>query len=264
MLESDGGWADDVAVVLRRRWRVMAAIIGVTMLLPALPLSGLIADAAAMGASFSPHGKGPLGLLVVTVLLTPVLLAVAAGCGLIVARGWTAAVRAAASARSGEPVDWQGALRGTAPRPRLWRSYLTGLVVLSGAAFIAGYLAPGAVAVPDLLVLAGPVGLLAPVLCFALDPAEADASLADTDQHALHTPMIFALAVVVGGEIVVALALSWLLASASPGATGVGLAGINGPAAVVVAILVALPGSVLLAAASSVSYARPTARTRSR
>ena len=78
-LEGWRGWAGEVAVVLRRHWRVIGAIVLVAMLLPMLALSGLIAGGVAMGASFSPHGKGPVGLLVITVLAAPVLLALAAG-----------------------------------------------------------------------------------------------------------------------------------------------------------------------------------------
>ncbi len=265
------GWASDVVVVLRLHWGVMAAMMLVTMLLPVLPLSGLIADGVAMGASISPHGKGPLGLLVVAVLVAPVLLAVAAGCGLVVARGWTGVVRAAVSARSGMAAGWRDTLRVAYPGRQLWGSYMIGLVVLAGAAFLAGYVAPGAPTVPDLLVLAGPAGLLAPVLCFApaaawrrrapgaLDPIAAEGALAATGRRACLAPMAFVLAVVVGCEVVVALALSWLMTSASPSATGAGLEGINGPAAAVIASMVALPGSVLLAAASAVSYTRLTA-----
>jgi hypothetical protein len=154
-----------------------------------------------------------------------------------------------------------------------WGSYMIGLAVLAGAAFLAGYVVPGAPTVPDLLVLAGPVALLAPVVCFvpvaawhrqapgAFDPHEADGSLADTGRRAFLAPMAFVPVVIVGCEVVAALALSWLMASASPVATGSGLVGINGPAAVVIASLVALPRSVLLAAARPVSYARLTART---
>jgi len=243
------------------------------MLLPVLPLSLLIADGVAAGAAISPEGKGPFGLLVVAVLVAPVLLALAAGCGLIVARGWTGAVLAGASAMSGKPAEWRATLRSAHPGHLLWGSYMIGLAVLAGAAFLAGYLSPGALTVPDLLVLAGPAGLLAPVLCFtppvawrqrtpgALDPTTADGALAATGRGACLGSMAFVLAVVMGCEVAAALALSWLLAS--PSGTGAGLEGANGPAALVIASLVALPGSVLLAAVSSVSYARLTARTPS-
>ncbi|HET7012788.1 MAG TPA: hypothetical protein VFI65_02685 [Streptosporangiaceae bacterium] len=267
------GWTDDVAAVLRRHWRVIAQIMGVTMLLPVLPLSGLIADGVAMGASISPRSKGDIGLLVVTVLFAPFLLALAACCGLVVAQGWTGAARAAVSASSGGPVDWRGAIREAQPGRQLWGSYVIGLVVLAVAAYLAGYVAPGTPTVPDLLVLAGPAGLLAPVLCFApattwrrgapgaADPAVRHSALAGTRHRAWFAPMIFVLAVVVGCEVAVALVLSWLLASAPLAATGAGLDGTNGPVAVVIASLFALPGSVLLVAASSVSYARLPART---
>jgi len=151
---------------------------------------------------------------------------------------------------------------------------MTGLAAVAGAAFAAGYVAPGRPAVPDLLVLAGPVGLLAPVLCLvpaaarrrdapgALDPTTADGAEPATGRRACLAPTAFVLAVVVGSEVAAALALSWLMAS--PSGTGAGLEGTNGPAAVVIASLVALPGSVLLAAASSVSHARLTALTPSR
>jgi hypothetical protein len=275
-LEGWRGWAGDVAVVLRRSWRAIAAIMLVTMLLPVLPLSGLIADGAAVGAAISPHGKGPLGLLLAAVLVSPVLLALAAGCGLVVARGWTGAVRAAASASPGKPPEWRGTLRGAHPGRLLWGSYMIGMAVLAGAAFLAGYVAPGAPTVPDLLVLAGPAGLLAPVLSFAPaaawrrrapgagEPPAANGAPAVTGRRACLAPMAFVLAVVVSCEVAAALALSWLMTSASPSATAAGLDGINGPAAAVIASVVALPGSVLLAAASSVSYARLTALTPSR
>ena len=192
--------------------------------------------------------------LLAAVLFSPVLLVLAAGCGLVVARGWTGAVQAAASAGSGRPAGVRDALPWSRRRSRvLAGSYLAGVAVLAGAAFLAGYAAPQAFTVPDLLVLAGPAGLLAPVLSFAPAAAWRRACLA---------PMAFVLAVVVSGEVAVALALSWLMTSASPSASGAGLEGINGPAAVVIASLVALPGSVLLAAASSVSYARCGARSR--
>jgi hypothetical protein len=269
------GWAGDVALVLRRSWRAIAAIMLVTMLLPVLPLSGLIADGVAAGAAISPHSKGPLGLLLVAVLFSPVLLVLAAGCGLVVARGWTGAVRAAASAGSGRPAGIGDALRWSGRRGGLLGgSYLAGVAVLAGAAFLAGYAAPQAFTVPDLLVLAGPAGLLAPVLSFAPaaawrrrepgagEPPAADGAPAAAGRRACLAPMAFVLAVVVGCEVAAALALSWLMTSASPSATGAGLEGINGPAAALIASLVALPGSVLLAAASSVSYARSGARPR--
>jgi hypothetical protein len=246
----------------------------VTMLLPVLPLSGLIADGVAAGAAISPHSKGPLGLLVVAVLFSPVLLVLAVPCGLVVARGWTGAVWAAASAGSGRPAGIGDALRWSGRRSRLLGgSYLAGVAVLAGGAFLAGYAAPQAFTVPDLLVLAGPAGLLALVLSFAPaawrrrapgagEPPAADGGPAATGRRACLAPMAFVLAVVVGGEVAAALALSWLMTSASPSATGAGLEGINGPAAALIASLVALPGSVLLAAASSVSYARSGARPR--
>jgi hypothetical protein len=247
------GWAGDVAVVLRHSWRVIAAILLVTMVLPLLPLSGLIAVGVAVGAAISPHGKGSLAVLVLAVLAAPVLLVLAVGCGLVVASGWTGAVWAAASAGSGRTAGLSDALRRSGRRSRLLGgSYLAGVAVLADAAFLAGYVAPGAFTVPDLLVLAGPAGLLAPVLSFA--PA-ADGAPAATGRRACLAPVAFVLAVVVGCEVAAALALSWLMTSASPSASGAGLEGINGPAAAVIASMVALPGSVLLAAASSVSYA---------
>jgi hypothetical protein len=268
-LEGWRGWAGDVALVLRRSWRAMAAIMLVTMMLPVLPLAGLIADGATAGAAISPDGKGPLGLLVAAVLFAPVLLVLAAGCGLLVARGWTGAVRAAASAGTGRQAGLSDALRWSRRRSRrLGGSYLVGVAVLAGAAFFAGYLAPGAHTVPDLLVLAGPAGLLAPLLSFAPaaawrrrtagagEPPAADGAPAAAGHRASLAPLAFVLAVVVSGEVTAALTLSWLMTSASPSATGVGLEGINGPAAAIIASMVALPGSVLLAAASSVSYAR--------
>jgi hypothetical protein len=123
-------------------------------------------------------------------------------------------------------------------------------------------------AVPDLLVLAGPAGLLAPLLSFAPaaawrrpaagggEPPGADGAPAAAGRRACVAPLAFVLAMVVSGEVTAALALSWLMTSASPSATGVGLEGINGPVAAVIASLVALPGSILLAAASSVCHAR--------
>jgi len=69
------------------------------MLVTMLLLSLLVSGGVAAGAAISPHGKGPLGLLVVTVFPAPVLLALAAGCGLVVARGWASAVLAGASRR---------------------------------------------------------------------------------------------------------------------------------------------------------------------
>ena len=263
------GWAGDVAVVVRRGWWAIAAVLLVTMVLPVLLLSGLIADGVTAGAAISPNGKGWFGLLAAAVLVAPVLLVLAVGCGLVVARGWTGAVWAAASAGSGRPAGIGDALRWSRRRSGLlWASYLAGVAVLAGWAFLAGYAAPGASTVPDLLVLAGPAGLLAPVLCFApaaawlrRAPGAGEAPAADggpavTGRRACLAPLACVLAVVVSCEVAAALALSWLMTSASEPGTGVGINGINGPAAAVIASLVAVPGSVLLAAASSVSYAR--------
>ena len=55
--EAGRGWAGDVAVVVRCSWRAMAAILLVTMVLPLLPLSGLIADGATVGATIGSNGK---------------------------------------------------------------------------------------------------------------------------------------------------------------------------------------------------------------
>jgi len=256
-------------VVVRRGWRAVAAVLLVTMVLPVLLLSGLTAACVAVGAGISPHGKGTGVVLVAAVFTGPAFLVLAAGCGLVVARGWTGAVWAAASAGSGKPAGLPGALRWSRRRSGLlWASYLAGVAVLAGAAFLAGYAAPGAFTVPDLLVLAGPAGLLAPVLCFAPaaawrrrapgagSPPAADGAPAATGRRACLAPLACALAVVVSWEVAAALALSWLMTSASEPGTGAGLEGINGPAAAVIASLVAVPGLVLLAAASSVSYAR--------
>jgi hypothetical protein len=264
------GWAGDVAVVVRRGWRTMGAVLLVTTVVPLLPLSGLVAIGVAAGAAISSNGKSSGIMLAFTVILAPALLALAAVCGLAVARGWTGAVRAVASAGSGRPAGAGEALRwGRGRSGLLWGSYLAGVAVLAGGAFLAGYAAPGAFTVPDLLVLAGPAGLLAPVLCFAPaaawrrrgrgagDPPATDgtpAAPAAAGHRVCLAPMALLLTVVVGGEVAAALALSWLMTS--PYATGAGLPGSNGPAAAFVASLVALPGSVLLVAASSVTYAR--------
>jgi hypothetical protein len=145
---------------------------------------------------------------------------------------------------------------------------MAGVTVLTGAAFLAGYLAPGASTVPNLLALAGPAGLLAPVLSLApaaawrrhapggADPRAAGLAPAATRRLACLAPMAVVLAVVVSCEVAVALALSRLMTP--PVASG---ASISGPAAALIASLAALPGSVLLAAASSVSYARLRGRT---
>jgi hypothetical protein len=261
------GWVRDVAMVVRRRWRAIAAVLLITTVLPTLPLSGLIADGVAAGSASSPNGKGSPGLVAAAVLIAPVLLALAVGCALVVAQGWTNAVWAAASAGSGRPIGVLEASSWSRRRSRLLAgTYLAGAAVLTSLAFLAGYAAPSAPTVPDLLVLAGPAGLLAPVLCFVPAAAwrrrapragelpDAEGAPAGTRAPAFLVPLAFVLAAVVGYEITAALALSVLLTSAS--GSGADLEGINGPAAAVIASLVALPGSVLLAAASSVSYTR--------
>ena len=126
------------------------------------------------------------------------------------------------------------------------------------AGFHSGLTAPGASTVPNVLALAGPVGLLAPVLCAApavawhrRSPAVGFAP-ASIRRSSCLVPMAFVLAVVVSCEVAAALALSWLMTPESPGAVG---ARISAAAAALIANLVALPGSVLLVAASAVSYA---------
>jgi hypothetical protein len=267
------GWASDVAVVLRRGWRVIAAILLVTMALPVLVLSGLIADSVAVGAAVSLNGQESMGTLVGAALTAPVVLVLAVFCGLVVAHGWTGAAWAATSAGSGRPASLRDALRWSWRRVRLlWGSYMIGVAILTGAGYLAGYAGPQAFAVPDLLVLAGPAGLLAPVLSFAPaatwrrrapgagGPPAADGAPAATGRRACLAPMALVLAAVMGCEVAAALAMSWLMSSPPAVSFGVGLDGSNGPDAVLIASLVALPGSVLLVAASSVSYARLRAR----
>ena len=266
VLEDWRAWGGDVVVALRSSWRTIAVIMLVTMALPILPLAGLIADGDAVGAAIRLNGQDTVIVLTAAALLTPALLALAVWCALVVARGWTSAAWAAASAATGSRASARDALRWSRRRSRLLGgSYLVGLAVLVGTAFLAGYLAPRVSAVPDLLVLAGPAGLLAPVLIFApaaawrrRAPGTGEPSTAEggDGRRVPLAPVAFVLAVVVGCEVAAALALSWLLTSASPASTGVGLEGINGPAAAVIASLIALPGSVLLAAATSVSYTR--------
>lgn len=262
------GWAGDVAVLLRQSWRTTAAVLLVAMVLPVLPLSGLVAVGVAVGGAISLNGQDSGMMLAFTALLSPALLAVAAVCGLAVARGWTGAVGAMASTGSGRPAGVGEALRwGRGRSGLLWGSYLAGLTILTCGAVLTGYLAPGTPTLPDLLVLAGPAGLLAPVLCLAPVAAwRRDAPGAPDPAAARRrtwlVPMAFVLAVVMGGEVAAALALSRLMASGLPYSTGAGLPGGNGPAAAVIASLVAWPGSVLLVAASSVSYARCRARPR--
>jgi hypothetical protein len=262
-------WGDDVVVVLRSSWRTIAVIMLVTMALPMLPLAGLIADGVAVGAAISLNSQDMVSVLAAAALLTPALLALAVWCALLVGRGWTSAAWAAASAAMGRRVSVRDALRWSRRRSRLLGgSYLVGVAVLVGVAFLAGYLAPRVPAVPDLLVLAGPAGLLAPVLIFVPaaawrrrapgtgEPPTAEGGAADGGSRVYLAPVSFVLAVVVSCDVAAALALSWLLTSASPSATGAGLEGINGPAAAIIASLIALPGSVMLAAASYVSCTR--------
>ena len=66
------GWAGDVALVLRRSWRAIAAIMLVTMLLPVLPLSGLIAGSVAVGAAISSNGQDLVEILGAAMLFGPI------------------------------------------------------------------------------------------------------------------------------------------------------------------------------------------------
>jgi hypothetical protein len=265
MLEDWHVWAGEFAVVLRSGWRTIALIMLFTMALPALPLAGLIADSVTVGAAISVNGQETASVLAAAALLTPALLVLAVWCALLVARGWISAALAAADSRA----SVRDALRWGRSRSRLpGGSYLAVLAVLVGTAFLAGYLSPRVPVVPDLLVLAGPAGLLAPVLIFATaracsrkalgtgEPPKAEGGATDGRRRVRLAPVSFVAAVVVSFEVAAALVLSWLLTSASPSATGVGLEGISGPVAAVIASLIALPGSVLLAAASAVSCSR--------
>jgi len=252
------GWARDVAVVLHRVWRTTAAVLLVTTVLPALPVSGLVADGAALGQARAGWGKS-FGPALSALLAAPVVLVLGAGCGLIVVCGWAGAVWAAGSGRPlgvGHALAWGWR--------RFWLLggiYLAGVAVLVGAAFRSGLTAPGASTLPNVLALAG---LLAPVLCLAPavawrrpgpragDPDPADGAPAARWRWARLAPMGLVLAVVVSGEVAIALALSWLMTPASAEVS----ARISAPAAALIASLAAVPGSVLLTAASAVSYAR--------
>ena len=114
---------------------------------------------------------------------------------------------------------------------------------------------------PDVLLLAGPTGLLAPVLCLVpvthrrSDDAPRVASGGSSRRRL--APLLL-LGVVMISEILLALVLAWLF-SASP-SFALGLNGFNGPAAITIASLATIPGLMLLAAARSVSHVTAPAR----
>ena len=259
------GWCREVVAVIRRGWRVLAALMLAGTVLPLPILSLVVAEGGAGGIARVGYGQMSAVGGAFVLLSVPVMLPLAIVCGHLVARAWTGAVQAAVSGATGAPTGvraaWQWGKRRCRP---LWGSYLLGMAVLAVASYIDAVATPGTGTVRTVLALAGPPGILALVLCFA--PAAAyrgqpsgpgrvpggrAAPAGAARRAASLAPMGCALAVVLCCEVAAALVLSWLMTPA-PGAFSTHVNSVTGG---IIAGLLSVPGSVMLIAASVVTYA---------
>ncbi|HEV2373101.1 MAG TPA: hypothetical protein VGS19_13120 [Streptosporangiaceae bacterium] len=258
-----GGWFVEVAAVIRRSWRVLAGVVVAGTVLPLLVLSFVVAEGAVGGVAQGGYGsKGPdLGGYFV-LFTAPVMMAVAVFCGHWVARAWTGACLVVVSGAMGGPSSVQAAFEWGKRRCRLlWAFYLLGVAVLVAVEYTDAVLSPGAVTVRNVLALAGPSGILALILCLAPaaayrgqlpGPGRPGPGRGAARWVACLVPMLCVLAVVVCWQAGAAVVLSRLM-TVSPWSTAT--PPINSVTGGIIASVLSIPGSVLLIAASVVTYA---------
>jgi len=160
-----------LARLVRHSWpsaRPLYTVLAVGTVLPALAAA---AEISLFGIAFAQrvgHGGnakliGWQGNLLLAALLTPVL----AGCAYLIARSWTAAAWLAAESSADRAVPWwRGFSAGYRSRV-IWLRYLVGVCFLCLVAGAIADLTPDYRLPLAILVSAGPLGLLSPLMLSA-------------------------------------------------------------------------------------------------
>jgi hypothetical protein len=244
-------WWTRVAVLSGRARRPAGGLLLTWTVLPALPAAGTIALVAQafeqrVGRANPGNSLGWGAGLIFAAVLLPVVIAG----GYLIARGWTGVAVVTAFRAAGEPTRAaDGVAGGRGGRClRLWAGYVAGIAVMCAIAALAGDLMTNDHLVKAVLVSVGPLGLLSPVIVLA--PARIYAASARPSGQAARGAADRARlgAVIVGVlayQLVVGIAVSPLVDAARA-------AGVLG---VLLAFLLSIPSTLLLAAAGHASYA---------
>jgi hypothetical protein len=240
-----------VAVLWGRVRRPAGGLLLAWTVLPALPAAGtitLVAQAFEQRAGHANPGNSlgwGAGLIFAAFLLPLVV----AG-GYLIARGWSGVAVVTALRAAGEPARAaDGVAGGRGGRClRLWAAYLAGVVVLCVIAALAGDLMVNDHLVKAVAVSVGPLGLLSPVIVLA--PARIHAGRARPSGRAANRSADSArLGAVIAGVLAFQLVVG---IAASPLVDAGRVAGVLG---VLLAFLLSIPSTLLLAAAGHASYA---------
>ena len=153
---------------VRHSWpsaRPLCAVLAIGTVLPALPAA---AEISLVGIAFAQRvGRGGdakligwQGSLALAALLFPLL----AACAYLIARSWTAAAWLAAESSVGRSATWRLGFAAGHHSWRLWLRYLAGVFVLCLMAGLIADLVPDYRPPLAILVAAGPLGLLSPLV----------------------------------------------------------------------------------------------------
>jgi hypothetical protein len=248
-------WWGAVTGLARQTWRPGGRLLLAWAVLPALPTAGIIAVVAV--AFEGAAGRTPLlgrtfpweVLLIPAVLLVPFVIAG----GYLVARAWTGAAWVTALRAAGLSDDQYGVMSRARRPGLLWMAYLIGVAVLCLVAAIVGGLMTNDMLVRTILTSVGPLGLLAPLILLA--PGQLYADRPRTADHAQAgqapdrrqagrrlTGLVIA---VLAYQIAVGAALSPLVDEAR----------VLGVLGVLIAFILSIPATLLLAAAGHITYA---------
>lgn len=236
-------WAGAVATLVRRSaksavWLLCWAV------LPAGPAAGVIAVVASAFEDRGGHGAynslpWDLGLVLMLPWLVPLMIAG----GYLVARVWAGAAWVVASRAAGRPVSAKDGMRGGKRTGLLWAAYVAGVAVLCVIAGLADDIMANAHLVRDVLISVGPLGLTGLAAFFA--PGQLYAEAARRTRHASPVWPTVTVCAVLTYQVLVGLAVSPMIdAARAPAVCGV-----------LLAFLLSVPGTLVLAAASHISYA---------
>jgi hypothetical protein len=258
-------WWGAVTGLARQTWRPGGRLLLAWAVLPALPTAGIIAVVAV--AFEGAAGRTPLlgrtfpweVLLIPAVLLVPFVIAG----GYLVARAWTGAAWVTALRAAGLSDDQYGVMSRARRPGLLWMAYLIGVAVLCLVAAIVGGLMTNDMLVRTILTSVGPLGLLAPLILLApgqlyadhprtggqAQAGQAQAGHAQAgqapDRRQAGRRLTGLVIAVLAYQIAVGAALSPLVNAAR----------VLGVLGVLIAFILSIPATLLLAAAGHITYA---------
>jgi hypothetical protein len=240
-------WAGAVAALVRRSAKPAGSLL-CWAVLPALPAAGTAAVVAQAFAGRGGHccdGSGSLGWGLGLLLFLPLLVPLTIAGGYLVARDWAGTAWVVASRAAGRTVSASEGMGGGKSSSRLlWVLYVAGVVAVCVLAGLAGDLMTNYRLVCDVLITAGPLGLTG--LAVTAAPGLLYADHTRRVRRAWPAGLWVTVCLVLAYQVLVGLAVSPLLDAARVPLTVIG---------VLLAFLLSVPGTLVLAAASHVSYA---------